>query len=121
MLFFLFMGIFIMNLSSQVQCKEYSTSNGSLTVTLSRSNATVKRDKLTYYKYEVTIVSRVYDKISIVSFGLDNLDAKKYKYILENSPVNKTIEHMGYRTFEFLSTNRNIEASDFNVVATICR
>ena len=121
MLFFLFMGIFVMNLSSQVQCKEYSTSNGSLTVRLSKSNNRVKRGKYNYYKYEVTLVSRVYDKISIISFGLDNADRKKHQYVLENSPVDKTIEHMEQFTFDFLSTDGNIEASDFNVVATICR
>jgi|GEM_PF-5040251 len=115
------MGIFVMNLASQVQCKEYSTDNGSLTVRLSGPNGTVKRGSTTYYKYEVTIVSRVYDRISIVSFGLGNLDAKKHKYILENSPVDKAIEHMGSLKFEFLAIKKDMKASDFNVVATICR
>lgn len=120
-LFCLFVGMFVVNLSSQVQCKEYSTSNGSLTVRLSKSNSKVSRDKYSYYKYEITIVSRVYDEVSVVSFGLCNADRKKSKYILEDSPVDKTIECMGRLTFDFLSTDGNIKASDFNVVATICR
>ena len=52
---------------------------------------------------------------------LDNGTTKKCKYILENSPVNKMIERMELVTFYFLSIGGNIKASDFDVVATICK
>lgn len=119
-LFVLFMSVFVMNLASQEQCKAYSTDNRSLRVRLSKSKSQIKRDKVNYYKYEVTILSKVDRRLRIESFGLDSGNTKKYKYILENSPVDKVIESMGEFKFDFLSTDGNITASDFNVVAEIC-
>ena len=120
-LFFLFVSVLgAMNLTSQVQCKNYSTANKSLTVRLSKADNKVKRDGTKYYSYEITIVSRVNDAISVVSFVLDNANRKKYKYVVENSPVDKVIEKMGSFKFTFLSTDGNIKASDFSITATIC-